>query len=546
MNIGHWSHEAFMEEARKFHGYPAPGLIIGGYMVELAKRHMPEGVLYDAISETAHCLPDAVQLLTPCTCGNGWLRVLPFGIYAVSLYNKHTGEGVRVRIDEAKLGKYGEIRAWFLKERPKAQQDSELLQAQIKEAGESILSFQPIRIKTEMLGHRSFGAVARCPLCGDYHPAAFGGICRSCQGSSPYEEGPGVVFPQQPQLAAVPVEEAVGKHALHDMTRIIPGEEKGAAFTAGQELSAGDVCRLQQMGRNRVYVQENGKELENWVHEDDVARAFARRMPGDGVELEAAPREGKVNFRATRDGMLLVDVERLERFNLVPDVMCCTRHNHSVIERGTRVAGSRAIPLYLSRPGLLKALAALEGGPLFRVKPLRSARVGILITGTEVFQGLIQDRFAPIITQKVTRLRCDVTRTIIAPDDADAISKGVSDLLEAGADLIVTTAGLSVDPDDVTRKALFDAGMTDALYGVPVLPGTMSLIGRINNERGSAQVLGVPACALFFKTTAFDLLLPRLLADVSVTRLDLARLGNGGLCMECKTCTYPKCPFGMV
>ena len=92
MSIGSRTHEEFMEEARAFHGYPAPGLIIGGYMVELAKRHMPEGVLYDAVSETAHCLPDAVQLLTPCTFGNGWLRVLPFGIYAVTLYDKATGE----------------------------------------------------------------------------------------------------------------------------------------------------------------------------------------------------------------------------------------------------------------------------------------------------------------------------------------------------------------------------------------------------------------------------------------------------------------------
>lgn len=546
MNIGPWTHDEFMEEARKFHGYPAPGLIIGGYMVELAKRHMPEGTLYDAISETAHCLPDAVQLLTPCTYGNGWLRVLPFGLYAVSLYDKHSGEGVRVRIDDAKLDRFGEIRAWFLKERPKANQDTDLLQAQIREAGPDILSLRPIRIKPEMLGHRSFGAVARCPLCGEYHPASFGGICRSCQGGSPYEEGPGVVFPQQPQLTAVPVEEAVGRQALHDMTRIIPGREKGPAYTAGQEFSAGDVCRLQQMGRNRVYVQESGKELENWVHEDDAARAFAGRMPGDGVELEAAPREGKVNFRATRDGMLLVDTERLEQFNLVPDVMCCTRHAYSVIQRGTRVAGSRAIPLYLSRPGLLKALVALEGGPLFRVKPLRRAKIGVLITGTEVFQGLIQDRFAPVITQKAEQLRCDVVKTIIAPDDAAAISQGVRDLLESGADLVVTTAGLSVDPDDVTRKGLLDAGLTDALYGIPVLPGTMSLIGRLSGQGGSAQVLGVPACALFYKTTAFDLLLPRLLADVPITRLDLARLGNGGLCMECKTCTFPKCPFGKV
>jgi len=179
MSIGSRTHEEFMEEARAFHGYPAPGLIIGGYMVELAKRHMPEGVLYDAVSETAHCLPDAVQLLTPCTFGNGWLRVLPFGIYAVTLYDKATGEGVRVELDNDKLEPYDAIRSWFLKERPKKEQDTERLQAQIKEAGESILSFRKVRIRQDMLGHRSFGAITRCPLCGSHYPASYGGVRRS-------------------------------------------------------------------------------------------------------------------------------------------------------------------------------------------------------------------------------------------------------------------------------------------------------------------------------------------------------------------------------
>lgn len=545
MSIGSRTHEEFMEEARAFHGYPAPGLIIGGYMVELAKRHMPEGVLYDAVSETAHCLPDAVQLLTPCTFGNGWLRVLPFGIYAVTLYDKATGEGVRVELDNDKLEPYDAIRSWFLKERPKKEQDTERLQAQIKEAGESILSFRKVRIRQDMLGHRSFGAISRCPLCGSHYPASYGGICRSCQGQSPYEDGPGFALSQQPRMPApvpIPVEEAVGKHALHDMTQIIPGKEKGAAFVAGQELSAGDICRLQQMGKNRVYVQENTPHPEGWVHEDDAARGFARLMPGDGVEVEAAPREGKVNFRATRDGMLLVDTERLERFNLVPDVMCCTRHNYSVLTAGTRLAGSRAIPLFLSRPGFLKALSVLEDGPLFKVVPMRKAKIGILVTGTEVFQGLIEDRFAPIITQKAQQHHCEVVKTLFAPDDADLIVRGVRDLLDAGADFIVTTAGMSVDPDDLTRKGLTEAGLTDTLYGVPALPGTMTLIGRI----GGAQIIGVPACALFFKTTVFDIILPRMLAGVPITRLDLAKIGNGGLCMECKVCTFPKCPFGKV
>lgn len=543
MRIGPWTHAEFMEEARKFHGYPAPGLIIGGYMVTMAREALPQGILFDAISETVQCLPDAVQLLTPCTVGNGWLRIVNFGIYAVSLFNKHSGEGFRVCLDVGKLGPWPEIRAWFLKEKTKAQQDTNALQDQIRDAGVQILSIAPIVVRPDVLLHKGKGRVVPCPLCGDWYPASFGGICRSCQGESPYVEGPGLSFTAEPPLSALAVEEAVGKHALHDMTRIIPEQEKGAAFVAGQELTAGDVCRLQQMGRNRVYVLEdavNGECCEEWVHENTAVTAFAAAMPGENVCAEGEPREGKINFKATLSGLLSVDVDRLERFNLVPNVMCTTRHHMSIINEGTRLAGTRAIPLYLSRADFIKAMAVLDEGPLFRVLPMRKAKVGILVTGTEIFQGLIQDKFDPIITQKVKKLGCEVVASRISPDDAAHIQQSVAELIAAGADLIITTAGLSVDPDDVTRKALLQAGLSDVLYGMPVLPGTMTLVGRI----GNVQVLGVPACALYYKTTGLDLILPRLLAHAPITRLELARLGNGGLCMECKTCVFPKCPFG--
>ena len=172
--------------------------------------------------------------------------------------------------------------------------------------------------------------------------------------------------------------------------------------------------------------------------------------------------------------------------------------------------------------------------------PFRRARVGILITGSEIFYGLVEDKFAPIITNKIQNLGCVVLGTRLVPDDREALHRGVLELSTLGCDLLVTTAGLSVDPDDVTRLGLLDAGLTDMLYGVPILPGAMTMLGRI----GPMQVIGVPACALYFKTTSFDLLLPRLLAGVTITRKDIARLAEGSLCLGCKACTFPKCPFG--
>ncbi len=538
MLIGSWTHDEFMEQARIFHGYPAPGLIIAGYMVEMARKALPEGILFDAISETGQCLPDAVQLLTPCTVGNGWLRIHNFGLYALSLFNKHTGEGVRVHLDVDKLGPYPEIKSWFLKEKTKAEQDTEKLQAEIKAAGTNILTLRQVNVRDDALGHKGKGKIARCPICNEWHPAAYGGLCRSCQGESPYEEDNQLLEP--PKLVSVPVEEAIGQHALHDMTQIIPNESKGVAFHRGQVLDIGDVCRLQQMGRQNVYTLEGSGQNADWIHEDDAVTQFAKLMPGDGIINEGEPKEGKINFQASCDGLLQVDVERLERFNLVPDVMCTTRHSMTVVKAGTRIAGSRAIPLYLANSNFKKAVALLSEGPLFKVLPMRKAKIGILITGTEVFNGIIQDKFAPIIQQKALMLNCEIVGTHMAPDNAEHITNCIDSLLKDGADLIITTAGMSVDPDDVTRKALLDAGLQNSLYGMPVLPGTMTLIGRI----GHAQVLGVPACALYFKTTGIDLILPRLLANIEISRLDLAKLGHGGLCMECKSCAYPKCPFG--
>jgi formylmethanofuran dehydrogenase subunit E len=211
-----------------------------------------------------------------------------------------------------------------------------------------------------------------------------------------------------------------------------------------------------------------------------------------------------------------------------------------VVEKDKPFAGSRAIPLYLDRSHFEHALETIEKPPLFSVLPILPAAVGILVTGTEVYRGLIEDKFEPVIRRKVEYFNCSVVKTAVSADDAEQIAREVSGLLNAGADLIITTAGLSVDPDDQTRQGLIRAGLQDVLYGAPILPGAMTLVGRI----GRARILGVPACALFHKTTSLDLLLPRILAGQHLTRKDLSEYAEGGFCLNCKACTFPKCPFG--
>lgn len=534
-----FDYETFFEHARLFHGYPAPGLLLGGFMVEEAKRHIPEGVLYDAIAETSWCLPDAIQMLTPCTIGNGWLKVENLGLYALCLYDKNTGEGVRVAVDLELMRDYPEMRCWLMKEKPKREQDNQKLRSEIRTAGATVCTVEPVTVRLPMVARKSKGDIAQCPLCGQAYPAKHGRICRYCQGDIPYEPDNNATGVEGPKLKAVPVEQAVGGTALHDMTRIDPGKSKGPAFIRGQQLNAGDVCRLQHMGRNRVYV-DDGTANGDWVHEDDCAKAFGRGLAGDGVDIAGEIREGKANLVAARDGLLTVDEAALEAFNLLPGVMAATRHHGSVVRKGAHLAGTRAIPLFLPRTDFEKAAGMLEHGPVLSVLPMRRARAGILVTGTEVFSGLIEDRFAPIVTGKLTALGSEIGDTLIVPDDREAVRDGVHSLMEAGCDLIVTTAGLSVDPDDVTRHGLMDAGAEDMRHGIPVLPGAMTLLARI----GSVQILGVPACALFYKTTSMDILLPRLLAGLNPDRKELAALGHGSLCQECKTCRYPRCPFG--
>ncbi len=539
MNIGPHTFQEFKDMAAAFHGYPAPGLLIGGYMVEMAKAALPEGILFEAVVESKKCLPDAVQLLTPCSTGNNWMKVVNLGRYAVSLYDKYSGEGVRVSVDLAKLKAWPQIEGWFLKLTPKKEQDTPRLFREIEDAGDTILRLEKITVHKRLLGHAHMARIEACPICGEAYPTSDGAICRGCQGEAPYERQDQETITETHRPRRVPVAEAVGKTALHDMTRIVPGQSKETAYRAGQTFTGGDVCRLQQMGRNTVYIQDESLPDGAFVHENEAALAFARRMAGPGVVHSETPREGKVDFRAERSGLLRIDLDALERFNLSPRVMCATRQNNTLVEEGRLIGGTRAIPLYLSRKDFSRALATLGEGPLLSILPLRRARVGILVTGTEVFQGLIEDKFAAVITAKVRDLGSEVVASTIVPDDRAAIAAGVHTLLDAGADLVVTTAGLSVDPDDVTRGGLEDAGLTDALHGVPLLPGAMTLIGRI----GAAQVLGVPACALFHKTTSLDVLLPRLLAGPNPTRRELAQLAEGGICLSCNVCTYPKCTF---
>ncbi|MBP1749148.1 MAG: formylmethanofuran dehydrogenase subunit region [Deltaproteobacteria bacterium] len=178
--------EDYLYRVKSFHGHLAPGVVIGGYMVHLARTNLPVGVLFDAVSETPACVPDAIQLLTPCTVGNGWLKIINLGRFALSLYDKYHGNGVRVFLDTGKLEQWPEIKAWFLKLKSRKEQNSEEILYQIKQAGVEICGARPVQIKPEFLKKRDKGKIAICSSCGEAYPLKDGSICLACQGSSPY------------------------------------------------------------------------------------------------------------------------------------------------------------------------------------------------------------------------------------------------------------------------------------------------------------------------------------------------------------------------
>lgn len=341
----------------------------------------------------------------------------------------------------------------------------------------------------------------------------------------------------------VKLDDSVGLVLAHDVTEIIPGRSKGAAFKKGHVVAPEDLERLARMGKQHLYVLSIAP---GQMHENEAAELMSRALAGPGVEPAGPPSQGRIDLQAAHDGVFEVDLERLLAFNQVPDVTCSTIHRYTPVKKGKLLGGTRAVPLVVGRAQVEQAcaIAARESG-LFRVRPYRSLQAGVVVTGNEVASGLIEDRFADIVTNKLANLGSTVMGVKICPDDRAAVAAAITSLINQGAQIIITTAGMSVDPDDVTRLAIADAGGRDLVYGTPLLPGNMFLTGLLDGLQGEVPVLGVPACALFHAATALDVILPRVLAGERFDRAKIAALAHGGFCQNCaEGCRFPACGFG--
>ncbi len=336
----------------------------------------------------------------------------------------------------------------------------------------------------------------------------------------------------------VPVEQAVGMVLPHDITEIVKDTFKGRAFRKGHVVREEDIDHLRRLGKEHIYVLQLS---DNEIHENEAALLLARALAGPGTEYQEEIVEGKVTIHAATDGLLKIDRERLLQFNMLGEVMCATLQTNTPVKKGEQIAASRLIPLVAGRRVVEQAVAIAETSrPIIQVLPLRTVQAGLVITGNEVYYGRIKDKFEQVLREKLAGLGSTVQSVGFAPDDPRRIAEEIHRCLAAGAELIVTSGGMSVDPDDVTRQGIKEAGAENIVYGTAVLPGAMFLVGRI----GQVPVVGLPACGMFHKITVFDLVIPRSLTGASLERRDIAELGHGGFCRNCKHCQYPVCSFG--
>ena len=332
-------------------------------------------------------------------------------------------------------------------------------------------------------------------------------------------------------------EDAVGHVLCHDMTQIIKDQYKDARFRKGHVVTEEDIPVLLSMGKEHLYVWEMTPGM---VHENDAAERMAA-LCGKANMNWSEVKEGKIELTAACDGLFRVNSEKLVAVNSVEDVMIATRKGNTAVRKGDKLAGTRVIPLIIPEEKLRAAEEAAGDTPLLEVLPYVKKTAAIIATGSEVKKGLIQDTFTPVVKDKLAAYGMETLSVAYSGDGVENVANAIAEVRSTGAEIILCTGGMSVDPDDNTPGGIKQSGARIVTYGAPVLPGAMFLLGYYED---GTTICGLPGCVMYAGATIFDLALPRIAAGVEMTRADFAAMGEGGLCLGCKPCHWPVCPFG--
>lgn len=341
-------------------------------------------------------------------------------------------------------------------------------------------------------------------------------------------------------MKLIKTEDAVGHVLCHDITQIIPGVVKDAIFRKGHVVTPDDIPVLLGVGKENLYVWE---KQEGVLHEDEAAEILCGICINDGMK-RTQPKEGKIEIIADACGLLKVDSQKLYKLNALGEMMIATVHGNFPVKKGDKIAAMRVIPLVIEQEKMDAARALAGEAPLLSIMPFRNISAGIVTTGSEIFKGRIKDAFGPVVREKLAEYGISVIGQKIVDDGREDIISALRELLEQGAQMLVCTGGMSVDPDDCTPGAIKAFGAKIESYGAPVLPGAMFLLGYYEHKGRDIPIVGLPGCVMYAKRTIFDLVLPRIAAGEHVTGEDLWSYGEGGLCLGCKECHFPHCGFG--
>jgi len=334
--------------------------------------------------------------------------------------------------------------------------------------------------------------------------------------------------------------DAVVHIVCHDITQIIKDEKKGVLFHKGHIVREEDIPALLSVGKEHLYVWE---KQEGILHENEGAQILYEICAGEhmhGTEVK----EGKIELVADMDGLLKIRRDALVRVNRLGEMMIASRHGDFPVKKGDKLAGTRIIPLVIQEEKMKKAREEAGEEPIFSILPYHEKKVGIVTTGSEVKKGLIKDTFTPVLIGKVSEYPSKILGQTMPGDDKEQITADIKRLIDEGADLVICSGGMSVDPDDRTPGAIKDTGARIVTYGAPVLPGAMLLVAYYEKDGRKVPILGLPGCVMYAKRTVFDLILPRIMADDEIFEDEIAAYGEGGLCLNCKVCTFPNCGFG--
>ena len=338
-------------------------------------------------------------------------------------------------------------------------------------------------------------------------------------------------------MKLIKTEDAVGHVLCHDMTQIIKDQYKDARFRKGHVVTEADIPVLLSMGKENLYVWEMTPGM---VHENDAAERLLALCENANM-TRSEVKEGKIELKAACDGLFQVNSEKLIAVNSLEDMMIATRKGGTAVRRGDKLAGMRVIPLIIEEEKLQAAQRAAGDAPLLELLPYVKKTAAIVATGGEVKKGLIQDTFTPVVKDKLASYGIETLSVAYSGAGVDHVANAIQEARETGADVILCTGGMSVDPDDNTPGGIKQSGARIVTYGAPVLPGAMFLLGYYGD---GTPVMGLPGCVMYAGATIFDLVLPRIAAGVELTRADFAAMGEGGLCLGCKPCRWPVCPFG--